>query len=56
MRGFQRLVGNQHDSNSVSLLDGANRLALFVKQKGSDFDRQLNHNPTGLVLHRLFLD
>ena len=40
----------------MALLDGANRLAFLVEQERGDLDRQLDHDPPGPILHRLFLD
>ena len=38
VRGFQGLVGNQHNHHGLSLFDVVNRLALLVEQKGGNVD------------------
>ena len=40
----------------MALFNGADRVALFIKQEGGDLDGQLHDDPPGAVFHRLFLN
>ena len=56
MRGFQVVVGQNHDARTGTQLDLGDGVALLVEQEGGYRDRHLGAHLGGAVLESLFLD
>ncbi len=56
MRGFQVIVGQDHDARTGTQFDLGDRVALLVEQEGGDRDRHLGADFGGAILQRFFFD